>query len=97
MTCIFFLKSANVYGLNQPLILIRTADLQKYSGIAPVTERSGKKTLGTLALAVPDIPSANIYRMGSTDDQQIFLGGSILSTTTCKRLYPLGSCASLSV
>jgi len=27
MTYIFFLKSANFYGLNQPLILIRTSHL----------------------------------------------------------------------
>jgi Transposase IS116/IS110/IS902 family. len=45
----------------------RSADeLQKYSGIAPVTERSGKK-LGSLAVAVPEVCPANLCGMGRTD------------------------------
>ena len=31
------------------------ADLQQYSGVAPVTERSGRQALGSLALAVSDL------------------------------------------
>ncbi|MFM0572780.1 transposase [Paraburkholderia caledonica] len=50
------------------------AELQKYSGIAPVTERSGKKCWGALALAMSDVPTPDIRGMGRPDNQQIILG-----------------------
>ena len=44
------------------------------------------KNIGSMALAMPTIPAANVHRMGSTDDQQIILGRTILPATAGKRL-----------
>jgi len=37
------------------------AEIQRYAGIAPVTERSGKKMFGALALAVLKISKTIVY------------------------------------
>ncbi|MEQ1546520.1 MAG: transposase [Methyloglobulus sp.] len=63
------------------------ADLQKYSGIAPVTERSGKKHWVHWRWQCPTFLGANVHRMGGADDQQIVLGGPILSAAAGKRLF----------
>lgn len=42
-------------------------EIQNYAGIAPVTERSGQKSSGTLALAVREVRPTDIRGMDCED------------------------------
>ena len=59
-------------------------ELQKYAGIAPVTERSGKKSWVHWRWQCPTFCTPDLCRMGGADHQQIVLGRRLLSSTTRK-------------
>jgi transposase len=48
---------------------------------------SAAEVQGPLAMAVPDLPAPNLCRVGRADDQQIVLGGGLLSSATRERLF----------
>jgi hypothetical protein len=57
-------------------------EVQTYSGIAPVTERSGKRKWVHFRWACPKFSAAELSRMGRTLDFAIGMGTGLLPATT---------------
>ena len=64
------------------------AELQRYAGIAPVTERSGKKSWGPLAPPMPAVPPPNLRGMGGGIHAACLLGTGLLPAATRPRAKP---------
>jgi hypothetical protein len=60
-------------------------EVQQYSGIAPVTERSGKKKWVHFRLGLLQILAAEFPRMGGTLDRAVGLGACLLQATARAR------------
>ena len=52
------------------------AESERYSGVAPVTERSGNKCSVPLAVAMSNVLAADVRRMGSTAINKSFWAGA---------------------
>ena len=63
----------------------RCEELQKYSGIAPVTERSGTEVLGPLALPRADVLTPDLRRVGRGNDPSLVLGQGVLRAAAQQR------------
>ena len=62
------------------------AEVQKYAGVAPVTERSGQKTWVHWRWQCPAFLRQTFVEWGCTDDQQVLLGWVVLLPATRQRL-----------
>ena len=66
------------------------AEVQKYSGIAPVTERSGRKHWVHWRWQCPTFLRQTFVEWAGTDDQQVLLGRRLLPTTKGQGSIPPG-------
>ena len=69
------------------------AEVQRYAGLAPVTERSGNQVLGALASPLPQVPAPDVRGVGRPVHPALLLGQGILRAAAREGLLTPGRSA----